>query len=432
MHHPSIQFSAEAEDIIRQVREGKSLFITGVAGSGKSTLLREIRHRLKDKKMVVTAPTGVAAVNVGGQTCHSFFGIKAGHINYGTYLNKDLRRGLDRIAGATDIFVIDEVSMVRADVMQAIDEILRSITGDVYTPFGGKQMLFIGDLFQLPSVVATKSERDYLDRTFGSEFFFSLPAFRSGYVGYAELTQVYRQTDPEFLGALNSIRSGHPTQEALDVINSRVVPIPDDDEAITLALTNKQVDRINSSRMAKLTSPPVHYEGQIEGVFRPGELPTDHDLVLKEGARVMALRNDTPEFNYVNGSTGVVRLLEEEQVVVEFDNGHTCEIKPVTWDKIIYDVDPESGELIERIIGKFTQLPLRAAFSCTIHKAQGATLDNMILDMGNGAFAHGQTYVALSRATSLEGMKLVKPIRRRDIILSQAVVNYVNQSSSGD
>ena len=405
-------------------KEGKTLFITGRAGTGKSTLLQLYRNTTR-KKVVVLAPTGVAALNVRGQTIHSFFGFPPRLIS-----PREISKRKDRrLYRNMDVLVIDEISMVRADMLDNIDFFLR-LNRDSPLPFGGVQVVFFGDMFQLPPVVATDFELEVFSSTYESPFFFSAQLFRQGFeLEMLELRKVYRQDNRHFLRLLDAIRLNHADQDDLDELNERYDPNFESEELyITLCARNATADRINQRELSKIDEPERKYLASVTGEFNPTQYPADASLSLKLGAQVMLLKND-PERRYVNGTIGKIVALEQEslKILIE-ENGlewKEIEVTPVTWEIIRYKSDPTNPDEIQsEVIGTFTQFPLRLAWAVTIHKAQGKTFDKVIIDLGTGAFEHGQTYVALSRCRTLEGIVLRQRIRPQDMLTDLRIVEF--------
>ncbi len=405
-------------------KEGKNLFITGRAGTGKSTLLQLFRNATR-KKVVVLAPTGVAALNVRGQTIHSFFGFPPRLIS-----PREISKRKDRrLYRNMDVLVIDEISMVRADMLDNIDFFLR-LNRDSPLPFGGVQVVFFGDMFQLPPVVATDFELEVFSTTYESAFFFSAQIFRQGFeLEMLELRKVYRQENRHFLRLLDAIRLNHADQDDLDELNERYEPDFDSEELyITLCARNATAERINQQELSKIDEPERKYLASVTGEFNPTQFPADAALTLKLGAQVMLLKND-PERRYVNGTIGKIVALEQEslKILIE-ENGlewKEIEVTPVIWEIIRYKSDPANTEEIQsEVIGTFTQFPLRLAWAVTIHKAQGKTFDRVIIDLGTGAFEHGQTYVALSRCRTLEGIVLRQRIRPQDMLTDLRILEF--------
>lgn len=396
------------------------LFVTGRAGTGKSTLLRVLRDHIVDEA-VVLAPTGLAAVNVGGQTIHSFFGFPPRLIR-----TEDIRRSRNgRLMRKLKLIIIDEVSMVRSDLMSAIDQSLRMNRGRPREAFGGVRLLLFGDLHQLPPVVQGDVV-EHLESEFGGPFFFQVPSLGDGAgVSLLELDQVFRQSEEAFLHVLNRIRDGDATEEDLVVLNERTHPIRtlgEGDSFVILTPTNAAAQRINTAYLAALPAVERTYEAGITGEYADGAHPTDASLLLKEGAKVILLRND-PDRRWVNGSIARVARLEDKRVWIELD-GKTHEIEPVSWEARRYAFDQVSEKIVENITGTFRQFPLRLAWALTIHKSQGLTLDKVYIDLGRGTFAHGQAYVALSRCRSLGGLALARPLRPSDILFDRSAMGY--------
>jgi ATP-dependent exoDNAse (exonuclease V) alpha subunit len=404
------------------LREGAgNLFVTGRAGTGKSTLLRCLKELIADE-MVVVAPTGLAAVNVGGQTIHSFFGFPPRLIR-----PDDIRRSRNgRLMRRLKFLVIDEVSMVRSDLMWAIDQSLRVNRGRPREPFGGVRLALFGDLHQLPPVVNEAEVAHHLESQYGGPFFFSVSALREG-AGTAliELTQVFRQNDAALVGVLNHIRDGELGEDDLAVLNERVHPIrtlAEGESFVILTPTNAAANRINMAYLAALAGTATEYAAGVTGEFSASAHPTEEKLLLKPGAKVMLLRND-PDRRWVNGSIARVSRLDAERVWIEID-GEEHEVEQVSWESRRYAYDKAEEKIVETVAGTFRQFPLRLAWALTIHKSQGLTLDKVYIDLGRGAFAHGQTYVALSRCRSLEGLALARPLRPRDVLFDRSVLGY--------
>ena len=396
------------------------LFVTGRAGTGKSTLLRGLRDNLEHES-VVLAPTGLAAVNVGGQTIHSFFGFPPRLIR-----SDDIRRSRNgRLMRKLKVIIIDEVSMVRSDMMWAIDQSLRVNRGRPREAFGGVRLMLFGDLHQLPPVVQGEVG-EHLESEFGGPFFFQVDALNEGAgVSLLELEQVFRQSDQTFLTVLNRIRDGDATEEDLEVLNERTHPIrtlSEGDAFVILTPTNAAAQRINMAYLNALPAVERIYEAGITGEYSQAAHPTDASLLLKEGAKVILLRND-PEKRWVNGSIARVARLEDKRVWIELD-GKTHEIEQVSWEARRYAFDQTAEKIVENVTGTFRQFPLRLAWALTIHKSQGLTLDRVYIDLGRGTFAHGQAYVALSRCRSLEGLALARPLRPSDILFDRSAMGY--------
>ena len=415
---PTSEFLAAHEFL----REGAGhLFVTGRAGTGKSTLLRCLRDLVADE-MVIVAPTGLAAVNVGGQTIHSFFGFPPRLIR-----PDDIRRSRNgRVMRRLKFLVIDEVSMVRSDIMWAIDQSLRVNRGRPREPFGGVRLAMFGDLHQLPPVIDEAEVAAHLESEHGGPFFFSVAALREG-IGTAliELTQVFRQKDEALIRVLNRVRDGDADEDDLAVLNERVHPIrtlAEGEPYVILTPTNAAARRINMAYLAALSGEAREFQAGLTGDFNASAQPTDATLILKPGAKVMLLRNDSDR-RWVNGTIARVSRLEEDRVWVEVD-GKEHEIERVAWENRRYAYDKAEEKIVETVAGTFRQFPLRLAWALTIHKSQGLTLDKVYIDLGRGTFAHGQAYVALSRCRTMKGLAFARPLRPSDILFDPAAMGY--------
>lgn len=398
-----------------------NLFITGRAGTGKSTLLRCLRDGLTTETVVV-APTGLAAVNVGGQTIHSFFGLPPRLIR-----TDDVRRSRNgRVMRRLELLIIDEISMVRSDLMAAMDLSLRLNRGRPREPFGGVRLLMFGDLHQLPPVISDHEVAEHLDTAHGGPFFFSVGALQEGAgTSLLELGQVFRQSDEALLHVLNRVRDGEADENDLHVLNDRVNPIRtlgEGDPYVILTPTNAAAQRINMAYLDALPAKAQTYEAGVTGEFNAASQPTDQMLVLKPGAKVILLRND-PDRRWVNGTIARISRLTERQVFVEV-GGREYEVEQVSWESRRYAFDQAAEKVVETIAGTFKQFPLRLAWALTIHKSQGLTLDRVYIDLGRGTFAHGQAYVALSRCRSLEGLALARPLKPSDILFDPGAMGY--------
>ncbi len=396
------------------------LFITGRAGTGKSTLLKCVADLL-DEECAVLAPTGLAAVTVGGQTIHSFFGFPPRLIGPG-----DIKRSRNgKVMRRLKYLIIDEVSMVRSDLMWAIDQSLRLNRGKLREPFGGLRLILFGDLHQLPPVVRGE-EATLLEETHGGPLFFHHSALCDGAGTYlVELMEVFRQRDEALVDVLDKVREGSLEGEDLDVLNERVNPIRKLSEGqsfVILTPTNAAAQRINRAYLDALEGREHAFEAAVSGDFAEAAQPTDGTLILKEGAKVILLRNDS-EKRWVNGTIAVVSKLDDGRVWIEV-KGRDYELEQVSWENRRYAVDSTTDKVVENVAGVFRQFPVRLAWALTIHKSQGLTLDNVYIDFGRGTFAHGQAYVALSRCRSLEGLAIARPIRQADILFDPRVVDY--------
>ena len=403
----------------------QNVFLTGRAGTGKSTLLQLIA-RAGNKKTAVVAPTGIAALNVRGQTIHSFFRLPPKLIQ-----PKDVRKVFpNRLYQNVELLIVDEVSMVRADLMDGIDRFLRINRGNG-NPFGGVQILLVGDLFQLPPVLSSREERQVFQNIYSSPYFFSARVFQEGFeFETVELQKVFRQKEKRFLDLLHAVRSNTVDYDILEELNSRYLPDfqpPEDTHYITLTARNITANRINRQELNKLPSKAHQFEAKITGTVKPSAYPTEKTLTLKEGAQIMFIRND-PDRRYVNGSIGKVVSIRDGKVEVEIHENEQetrFELEPYLWEIIKYKVDPQNPkELEEEVIGSFEQFPIKLAWAVTIHKAQGKTFDRAIIDFGHGAFEYGQAYVALSRCRKLDELILRQKLRPRDIMTDPRVVEF--------
>jgi len=409
----------------------RNVFITGRAGTGKSTLLKYFREHT-GKNVAVLAPTGVAAVNVQGQTIHSFFRFRP-DITPERVNQIRLRKEDREMFQSLNTIVIDEVSMVRADLMDCIDRFLRRFGPKRRRPYGGVQMILIGDLFQLPPVVR-RMEEEIFREIYASPYFFDAKVFAEVEWSFVDLAKIYRQQDDAFISLLNAIRDRTVSIDQMNMLNERCRPgfDPDHDEFyVYLSTTNALAQRINDERLKKLQGRPFHYKGDVEGKFEDKNLPTQQFLDLKVGAQVMLLNND-PMGRWVNGSIGrVVQIAEDltatDIIGVELEDGRTIEVTPFTWEMFRFYYDEDTEALESETVGAFRQYPLKLAWAVTIHKSQGKTFTKVVVDIGQGAFAHGQTYVALSRCTSLEGLVLRRPIYKSHILLDERVSRFMER-----
>lgn len=412
----------EYEAAVAHVRDSTShLFITGRAGTGKSTLLKCLARAIGERCITV-APTGLAAVNVGGQTIHSFFGFPPRLIR-----PDDIKRSRNgRLMRKLDALIIDEISMVRSDLMWAIDQSLRLNRGRPREPFGGLRLLVFGDMHQLPPVVQEQEVLHHLEDVHGGPFFFNHSALRDrpGTV-LLELEQVFRQKDEALLSVLNSVREGRASEEEFALLNSRVNPVrtlQEGEPYVILTPTNAAASRINLAYLDALPGTPQAYQASVAGEFSASAHPTDQTLVLKVGAKVILLRND-PDRRWVNGSIARISRVTESRVFIEI-GGREHEVEPASWESRRYAFDQVENKIVETVAGSFKQFPVRLAWALTIHKSQGLTLDKVYIDLGRGTFAHGQTYVALSRCRTLEGLALARPLRQSDLNFDISATDY--------
>ena len=423
----------DALQLITHTRQ--SVFLTGKAGTGKSTFLKYICNHTK-KKYVVLAPTGIAAINAGGVTLHSFFklpfrpmlpddpdlSLSHGRIFEFFKYPKEKRK----IIAEVDLIIIDEISMVRADIIDCVDRILRVYSGNMRLPFGGKQLLFVGDVFQLEPVVPS-DQKEILSLFYASPFFFSARVFKDINLVPIELQKVYRQTDSVFINILVRIRNNAARKQELDTLNGRYFPSfepQNEDMYITLATRRDQVDFINEKKLAELPGEEYVSVGKIEGDFPESSLPTQLNLSIKEQAQVIFIDNDY-ERRWVNGTIGMVSGIDENgNVYVLLESGVEHLVEPTSWRNYKYKYNEKEKRIEEEIVGTFEQLPIRLAWAITVHKSQGLTFSRVVVDLTGGVFAGGQTYVALSRCTSLEGLVLKSKISSRDIFIRKEIVEF--------
>lgn len=424
----NVEINDKFREAIRLVDTGKNIFITGKAGTGKSTLLKVIKESLT-QNFVVLAPTGVAAVNIGGQTIHSFFGFRP-DITVEKVLKRKHPRNPD-VYENLEVLIIDEISMVRADLLDCVNTFLTMHGPEKGRPFGGVQLIFIGDLYQLPPIVTYK-EKDIFNELYQSPYFFDSKAFSEVEFKIIELTKIYRQTEEEFVKILNSVRNKTVTDELLFYLNKRVdfTFDPDPNEGyIELVTINAKADIINDRRLKTLSGKIYSYEGIISGEFDERSYPAPHILDLKVGAQVMLTSNDS-KGRWFNGTVGIIERIDDE-ISVRLENGNLIEVSSNTWEMYKFSFDRLSQKIVSEVAGSFTQYPLMLSWAVTIHKSQGKTFNKVIVDMGAGAFAHGQTYVALSRCTTLSGLVLRVPIEKRHILLDNHVVNFFKNYNFG-
>lgn len=406
-------------------KTNSSAFVTGRAGTGKSTLLKLFRNTTR-KKTVVLAPTGVAALNVKGQTIHSFFRFPAKPLKREEI--KQLRNR--KLYKRMEVLIIDEISMVRADLLDNIDYFLRR-NRENPEPFGGVQVIFFGDLFQLPPVVSSAAEKQLFSSYYDSPYFFSAKVFEDGFtMEKIELRQTYRQESRHFLRLLEAVRLNQIDFDDLDDLNERHLPdFEIEDYYITLSPRNAIVNQINENQLKRLEQKEYTYLGSVTGNFNPRLFPTDVALQLKAGAQVMFVKND-PQRRFVNGTIGKITSLNHDQIFVQIEkpdgSKQKIEVEKLEWEILRHSLDDQASEgaISTETIGSFKQYPLRLAWAITIHKSQGKTFDKVIINMGKGAFEHGQTYVALSRCRTLDGIVLKQALRPNDIMTDERIVEY--------
>jgi ATP-dependent exoDNAse (exonuclease V) alpha subunit len=438
-----VKLSIEQQNLFDYIEQSENnIFVTGRAGTGKSTLLSYLVENTQ-KNVAVCAPTGVAALNVGGVTIHSLFGFPFGILG-----EHDIARHLNRrtreVLAALDVLVIDEVSMVNADLMDAISKSMGIARGRRKIPFGGAQIVMFGDPYQLSPVPGNNEERAYMAENYQSNWFFDAHVWREDSLERFELGEIFRQSDEEFKQILNAIRVGEVKQEMLDRLNQAGNRFPPHDDVIRLATINASVDATNRERMSRLTTKPKTFEAIFSASDEQAfgkTLPAEPSLELKVGAQVMFIKNDdgkkTSEGTlkrWVNGTIGhVVDMPSSGGVVVEVD-GERLDVGRSTWEKVRYEIeeefDEETGKVKEVLVtiplAEYQQIPLRPAWSVTIHKSQGQTYDEVVIDLGRGAFSPGQTYVALSRVRSLEGLYLTRAIKMSDVMVDKDVVRFMS------
>ena len=432
------------QDAIRIIQNThQTLFLTGKAGTGKSTFLRYIAQTTK-KKYIVLAPTGIAAINAGGSTLHSFFKLPFHPLlpNDTRYTQRKLKDTLKyngekrKILREVELIIIDEISMVRADIIDFIDKVLRVYSRNIYQPFGGKQLLLVGDMYQLEPVLK-EDERQLLKPYYPSTFFFDALVFKEMKLVSIELQKVYRQTDPTFINILDSIRTTSVSIEQLSTLNKQVGKIIANDKnklAITLSGKRDTVDHINEQELSRLPGKPITLYGHIEGDFPESNLPTPIELYLKVGAQVLFIKNDK-EKRWVNGTLGTIVSFSKEEptiIVVRTEKGEEVNVEQEIWSNVIYSYNEKEQKIEEQEIGVYQQYPLKLAWAITIHKSQGLTFNNVNIDLTGGVFAGGQTYVALSRCTSLEGISLKYPIRKEDVFIRSEIVQFAQRYNNQD
>ena len=413
----------------------RSLFLTGKAGTGKSTFMRHIAATIK-KKHIILAPTGIAAINAGGSTLHSFFKLPFHPLlpNDKRYSTRNIRDTLkyngekNKLLREVELIIIDEISMVRADIIDFIDKVLRIYNRNMREPFGGKQLLLVGDIYQLEPVIK-EEERQLLRPFYPSNFFFDAQVFREMQLIAVELTKVYRQRDAQFIALLDHIRTSHVSDSDLRLLNAQVnaeIGAEAGRLSITLSGRRDTVDYINEKQLNTLPDQPTIFYGHIEGEFPESSLPTPMELEVKTGAQVLFIKNDK-ERRWVNGTLGTIIGFGDEEdgiIYVRTEDGRDFDVQREIWSNVRYTFNEKEQKIKEEEIGSYQQFPLRLAWAITVHKSQGLTFNNVKIDFTGGVFAGGQTYVALSRCTSLQGISLQEPIRRENIFVRTEVTNF--------
>jgi hypothetical protein len=416
-----IEINAQLQAAFDAVGAGRQIvFVTGGAGTGKSTFIRELRARFPEKQSIVLAPTGVAALNAGGQTIHSFC-----HLPLRPVMPDDIRKAKEPdVIEALQLLIIDEISMVRADVLDGVDAFLR-VNRKSALPFGGVQMVLVGDLFQLPPVV-TPRDADLITQRYTSPHFFAAHCLKGQKFFPVELEIVYRQKDASFAALLACIRDGAGTLDAIRRLNESCVGRALTGQHLILVPTRKAAAEENDARLAALPGEPATNDAVCTGTFAAApddRLPAPKTLVLKPGTQVMFVRNDS-ERRWVNGTIGVVESLTRDRVSVRLDDGDLHDVERIEWEDIQYALDEEKKKIVEEVAGTYVQFPLMPAWAVTIHKAQGLTLASVLVDLARGAFAEGQVYVALSRCQTMEGLSLRRPVRTSEVRCSEAAREF--------
>lgn len=420
-----IELNEQFNEALKIIESGKNLILTGRAGTGKSTFLKYLCENTK-KQYVLLAPTGVSAVNIGGQTIHSFFKFKP-NVTIDEAVEIANRNIENEIYRKIDLMIIDEISMVRADLLDCMDIFLKIVRKNK-KPFGGVQILFVGDLYQLPPVV-DKEEKEIFTKIYETPYFFSSNVMKNFSPEFIEFEKIYRQKEREFIDILNAIRNDKITEEMIKKLNERYVPDFNEEENqdyIYLTSRNEEANEINRKNLEKLEGQAVVYTANVEGTFDPEYFPTDLKLKLKKSARVMLLNNDNFG-RWINGSLGWIKNLHSEYIEVILDNGKEITVEPYQWEINELYFDKKEEKIKKRTIGTFSQIPVQLAWAITIHKSQGKTFEKVIIDIGKGIFAPGQLYVALSRCRTIEGIILKKPIEKKHIYIDKRVVKFLTK-----
>lgn len=427
----SYEITPEIREILDLVDSdgAKVIFVTGPAGTGKSTLIEILRHETQ-KTAVVVAPTGVAAINAGGQTIHSFFQLAPGP----QPKPQEIRGMNGLVIKKMDVLIIDEVSMVRADLMDSIAASLRMNTRNHQSPFAGKTVVLIGDMLQLPPIVATSKEKRLFEERYDTPYFFSAESLQTIEPQVKQLTQSFRQKDQTFIDLLNDIRKGQNLTNSIAMLNERCCdPASDEEPILTLTTVNAKADSINQARLGEIKQPVRIYEADLDGKWgdRDNQLPAPRQLELKVGAQVMFLKNGA---QWVNGTIGRIVELGEDSAKVKIDSGPKqgeVTVYRETWERVKYKWDSSQNRITTITVGSYTQLPFRLAWAVTIHKAQGLTLEKVTIDLDRGTFESGQAYVALSRCKTTSGISLSRPLRVDDIKLDENILSFYSHLGIG-